>query len=172
MKNLRIKKAIAAGLIGLTAISGATALVPTIADAQEAQTQDELTQEERDAKRAERQANRAERKAERIAVLTDALGVGEDVLQAARETGQSLADLATEQGVPVQDVVDAIVASKTARIQERVAAGDLTQEEANERIAGLGERVTERVNSTPGERGERGPGRGHGPRGGNAPADA
>lgn len=152
-----MKKAIAAGLIGLTAL-GATVAVPNIADAQDV-TQDAPTQEEREARRAERQENRAERRAEHIAVLTDSLGVDEDVLQAAREAGQSIADVAADQGVAIETVVDAIVASKTAHIQEHVAAGHLTQEEANERIAGLAERVTERVNATPGERGdgERGP---------------
>lgn len=159
MNTQGIKKAIAAGLIGLTAL-GATAVVPNIAEAQEAPTE-----EAQDA----RQERRAERRAERIAVLTDALGVGEDVLQAAREAGQSIADVAADQGVAVETVVDAIVESKTAHIQEHVAAGDLTQEEANERIAGLAERVTERVNTAPGERGdgERGP---RGPRG-NGGAD-
>ena len=163
MKMQGMKKAIAAGLIGLTAL-GATAVVPSVADAQEAPTEEA---------REARQEQRAERRAERIAVLTDALGVGEDVLQAAREAGQSIADVAADQGVAVETVVDAIVASKTAHIQEHVAAGDLTQEEANERIAGLAERVTDRVNATPGERGdgERGPRGPRGPRdGGEAPA--
>ena len=165
MKMQGMKKAIAAGLIGLTAL-GATAVVPNIAEAQEAPTE-----EARDARRAEHQENREARKAERIAVLTDALGVGEDVLQAAREAGQSIADVAADQGVAIETVVDAIVESKTAHIQEHVVAGDLTQEEGNERIAGLGERVTERVNATPGERGdgERGPRGPRGPRGERGP---
>lgn len=162
----RFKKAIAAGMIGLTAL-GATAAIPAVASAQEAPTEEA---------REARQADRAERKAERVAVLTDALGVGEDVLQAAREAGQSIADVATAQGVSVESVVAAIVENKTSHIQEHVAAGDLTQDEANEKIAGLAERVTERVNATPGERGDgegrRGP---RGPRGGDveaAPAGA
>lgn len=150
----RFKKAIAAGVIGLTAL-GATSVVPAVASAQEAPTEEA---------REARQAERAERRAEKVAVLTDALGVGEDVLQAAREAGQSIADVATAQGVSVESVVSAIVENKTAHIQEHVAAGDLTQDEANEKIAGLAERVTERVNSAPGERGD-GEGRGNGRRG-------
>ena len=167
MTGQSMKKAIATGLIGLTAL-GASAVVPNIAEAQELPTQEvptqEMpTQEERDA----RQANRAEHRAERIAVLTDALGVGEDVLQAARDAGQSIADVAADQGVAIETVVDAIVESQTAHIQEHVVAGGLTQAEANERIAGLAERVTERVNATPGEHGdgERGPRGPRGPRG-------
>ena len=161
----RMKKAIAGGLIGLTAL-GATAVVPTIAEAQDAT---ELTQEEREARRAERQANREARRAERVAVLTDALGIGEDVLQAARDAGQSIADVAAANGADIDTVIAAIVDSKTANIQERVDAGDITQEEANEKIAGLAERVTERVNATPGERGDGEGRRGPGPRGGGAP---
>ncbi len=176
MKMNRMKKAIAGGLIGLTAL-GATAIVPNIAAAQdtiEVQDGTELSQEERDARRAERQANREARKAERVAVLTEALGVGEDVLDAAREAGQSIADVAAANGADLDSVIAAIVESKTAHIQEHVAAGDITQEEANEKIAGLAERVTERVNTAPGERGDgegrRGPrlgeGRGNGALGG------
>lgn len=171
-RTTRVKKAIAAGLIGLTAL-GATGFAPSIASAQdtEAPTQEqrEARKAERDANRAERDANREARKAERIAVLTDALGVGEDVLQAARDAGQSLADVATAEGVPVADVVAAIVDAKTEHLQAKV--GDrLTQEEADERIAGLEDRVTEQVNAVPGERGERGEGHSHrGPRGDRGP---
>ena len=165
----RMKKAIAGGLIGLTAL-GATAVVPNIADAQAPDDATELTQEERSELRAERQANREARKAERVAVLTEALGVGEEVLDAAREAGQSIADVAAANGADIDTVIAAIVDNKTAHIQEHVDAGDITQEEANEKIAGLAERVTERVNSAPGERGDgegrRGLNRGNGAPGG------
>ena len=169
MISNRIKKTIAAGLIGMTAI-GASAIVPNVA---EAQAQEAPTEEER----AERRAAREARRAEKVAVLTEALGVGEDALQAAREAGQSIADVAEANGVPVDDVVAALVAHKTEHIQEHVAAGDLTQEEANEKIAGLAERITERVNATPGERGDgprgpRGPRGGPGGPGGDEPAGA
>jgi len=169
MNTLGIRKAMAAGLIGLTALGGATAIVPSIADAQDAQVPP--AEEDREANREERQANRAERRSERISVLTGVLGISEDALQVARESGQSIADVAAAQGVPVDDVLDVIVASRTARIQARVDAGDLTQAEADERIAGLVERITERVNTAPGERGPGGR-HGHGPRGGDAGADA
>lgn len=161
MNTQGMKKAIAAGLIGLTAF-GATVVAPNIAEAQEAPTEEA---------REARQEMRAERRAERIAVLTDALGVGEDVLDAARDAGQSIADVAADQGVAIETVVDAIVESKTVHIQEHVVAGDLTQAEADERIAGLGERVTERVNATPGERGEGQRGQ-RGPRGADTAEEA
>lgn len=162
MTSNRIRKAIAGGLIGLTSL-GAVAIVPAIA---QAQTQDgtELTQEEREALREERRDAREARRAEKIALLTETLGITEDELAAAREAGQSLADVATAQGVPVETLVAALVEAKTDQILEHVAAGDLTQDEADEKIAGLEERVTERVNAEPGEREDRGR-RGFGPRG-------
>ena len=143
MNNL-VKKALVAGAIGLAAL-GATSFAPD-ADAQDAST---------DQGREDRQEKRETRRAERVATLTDALGVDEDALRAAREAGQSLAAIAIEQGVAVDVVVDALVDAKTTRIQDRVTAGDLTQAEADERIAGLEDRITERVNTAPGERGER-----------------
>lgn len=164
----RVKKAIAAGLIGLTAL-GAAGFAPSLASAQDTEAP---TQEQREARKAERDANREARKADGAAVVTDVLGVDIDALKAARDAGQSLADVAAAQDVPVADVVDAIVEAKTEQIQSKV--GDrLTQEKADEMIASLEERVTEFVNAAPGERGERGEGhgkRGHrgdrGPRGG------
>lgn len=158
-RTTRVKKAIAAGLIGLTAL-GAAGFAPSIASAQDNEAP---TQEEREARSAERKADREARKAARVAVLTEALGVDEDALRAARDAGQSLADVAAAEGVPVADVVAAIVEAKTEKIQAKV--GDrLTQEEADERIAGLEERVTEGVNAARGERGE-----GHGKRGHRGP---
>lgn len=149
--SVRIKKALAAGVIGLTAL-GAVGLAPVIADAQDAPTQ-----EEREARRAERQAEREMRQAEKSAFVTDVLGMTIDEFKAAREDGQSLADIAAAQDVPLETVIAAIVDAKTADIQEHV--GDrLTQAEADEKIAALEAKVTESVNEAPGERGE---GKGH-----------
>jgi hypothetical protein len=65
-----------------------------------------------------------------------------------------MAEVAQANGVDVQTVVDAIVADISARIDEAVANGRLTQAEADEKKAELPERVTARVN---GERPEGAP---------------
>jgi hypothetical protein len=91
----------------------------------------------------------------------------EDELRTALETdGTTLADVAGEQGVEVDVLVDALVAAQEERIAAAVEDGRITQEQADERLADLEERVTERVNS---EAPVGGPG--HGPRGdrGNRP---
>ena len=159
-----MKKAIASGLIGLIALGGGAAVAAPSAFAQDAE---DLTREERSALRQEA---RAERQAEKIETLTSVLGVSADDLQAAREAGMTVADIAAAEGVDLQTVIDALVSNAQARLDEKVAAGNIDAERAAEISDNLEDRVTARVN---GERGD-GEGRGfRGPRGGgNAEAVA
>jgi hypothetical protein len=99
-----------------------------------------------------------------LAVAADALGITEDELRTELESGSSIADVAGERGVDVQTVIDALVADATADIDERVAAGDLTAERADELKANLAERVTDFVDRD----GPLRPG-GHGPDGPDGP---
>ncbi|SOD97859.1 hypothetical protein [Blastococcus haudaquaticus] len=104
-----------------------------------------------------------------LAAAADALGMTEEELRTALEQeGTTLADVAEEQGVDVGTLVDALVEAQQERIAEAVEDGQLTQEEADERLADLKERITERVNSDTPPAG-RGPG-GRGDRD-DAPAD-
>ena len=87
-----------------------------------------------------------------------ALGMTEEELRTALEAdGTSLADVAAEQGVEVDVLVDALVTAAEENIAQAVEDGELTKEQADERLADLEERVTERVNDD-----SRGPGRGPG----------
>jgi polyhydroxyalkanoate synthesis regulator phasin len=75
-----------------------------------------------------------------------ALGMTEEELRTALEAeGTTLAEVAEDQGVEVGALVDALVEAQEERIAEAVEDGRLTQEEADERLAELEERVTERV---------------------------
>lgn len=92
-------------------------------------------------------------------VVTDLLGMTDDELRTELRAGSSLAEVAEANGVDTQTLVDAIVAERQAHIDEAVAEGDLTADEAAERSADIEERVTERVNGEfEGRRGPRGPG--------------
>lgn len=82
--------------------------------------------------------------------IATALGITTDELREAREAGQSLAAIAADEGVPVEMVVEAIVDAKGARLAEDVAEGELTQAEADERLADAHARATEKVNNVPG----------------------
>ena len=81
-----------------------------------------------------------------LSVVAESLGTTEDELRTALEAGQTIAEVAAEKGVDVQTVIDSIVADRKARLDEKVAAGDLTQAEADERLADAGERATALVN--------------------------
>jgi polyhydroxyalkanoate synthesis regulator phasin len=77
-----------------------------------------------------------------LADIAEALGVEEDDVRAALEDGRTIAELAEEQGVEVSDVVDAIMSAQRERLDQAVADGDLTQEEADRILAASEERVT------------------------------
>src|SRR3954454_1474927 len=79
-----------------------------------------------------------------LSAAATALGMTEDELRTALEPdGTTLADVAGQQGVAVDALVDALVTAQKERIAGAVADGRLTQEQADERLAGLEERVTE-----------------------------
>lgn len=77
-------------------------------------------------------------------------------LQVAGESGQSLAEIAGED---LDALVEYLTAESTARINEAVADGTLTQEQADERLDGLADRIQSRIENG-GGLGGRG-GRGH-----------
>lgn len=110
-------------------------------------------------------------------VVADALGVTVDDLKAAHDAGKTIATLAQEKGVALDTVITKIVDAEKAQIQAKVTAGELPQAKADEILANLQQRVTDRVNGVKpagapdgAMRGGKG---GHGPRGprnGQAPA--
>jgi hypothetical protein len=69
----------------------------------------------------------------------------EDEIRTALEDGASLASLAEDKGVAVDTLVDALVADAKTHLDEHVADGDLTQAEADERLAEITTRITEMV---------------------------
>jgi hypothetical protein len=78
--------------------------------------------------------------------VAEALGITEDELREAVQGGATIAEVAEANGVEVQTVIDALVADATAHLDEEVAEGDLTEEQATERKAELEERITAMVN--------------------------
>jgi hypothetical protein len=106
-------------------------------------------------------------------VVATALGITADDVKTALEGGQSLADLAVSKGKTAQDVIDAIVAEATTKVDEQVTAKKLTQAEADTILAEVRARAGDFVNMKlpagfPGLPGFGGPGigRGFGGRGG------
>jgi hypothetical protein len=74
------------------------------------------------------------------------LGVDEAELRAALRDGKTLADVAKEQGKPVDGLVDALVADEKKELQAAVDAGRLTDAQRDRIVQGLEQRVTDFVN--------------------------
>ena len=100
--------------------------------------------------------------AQGMSVITEQLGMTRDELRAELQAGKSIADVAAEQGVALETIEDAIIDQMSEKLAEKVANGDLTQEEADQRLEEARQRIQERLSQPGGQRGEGRPG---GPRG-------
>jgi hypothetical protein len=103
-------------------------------------------------------------------VIADTLGISSEELQSELESGKTVAQLAEEKGISVDAVVDAMTAKIFESIDQAVADGNLDAEKAEEIKSGTPDRVRERIENGPPERGH-GPGGECGPRGENGPPE-
>ena len=81
--------------------------------------------------------------------VATALGITTDEVRTALQSGKSLAELAVSKGKTAQDVIDAIVAEATTKINAQVKAGHLPQADADKILANLTTMATDFVNNTP-----------------------
>lgn len=78
-----------------------------------------------------------------MTAIAEALGMEPNALVEALHSGQTLAQIAEAQGVELQAVTDAMLAAAEGHVAELVAAGTLTQEQADEHLAYLQEHLAE-----------------------------
>jgi nucleotide-binding universal stress UspA family protein len=97
-----------------------------------------------------------------VAVAADVLGMERADLVAELQTGKTIAQVAQEQGVDPQTIVDAFIAIRAEILAEAVANGCITQEQADLMLEHLAEEATTRVYEpfSPGEHGQGTGGRG------------
>ena len=76
-----------------------------------------------------------------------AIGITAEELRTELQAGKSIADIAKSRNVSVDVVIDALVADMKAHLDEEVASGEHTQEEATAKLAEFETRVTEMVNT-------------------------
>lgn len=187
-----MKKSLAAAAIAATtlggAAAGATLFTPVIAGAQDsADTGAEapessrvsdalqglvddgtIDESQRDAVVAALQEARAERSGHRghgqrgTGVIAETLGLEPTELRAALQSGQSLADIAADQGISIDDLVDAIVDQVEERVDGALESGRIDEEKAAEILADAEARAEAIISGEfePGKRGagRRGPG--------------
>lgn len=101
-----------------------------------------------------------------LEAMAEAIGITEDELQTALQDGSTPAEVAEENGVSRDELIDAVVASIEEHVAQEVEDGELTQEEADEKLAEIEDRAGDIVD---GVRPEGGP-MGHG--GPGAPDDS
>jgi len=81
-----------------------------------------------------------------LQVAADAIGIDPADLLTALRDGQTVAEVAAEHGVAVEDVVNAIVADANEHIETAVENGHITSDRADELKAELADRVEAFVN--------------------------
>ncbi|MGB0676365.1 MAG: hypothetical protein ACPGO8_02030, partial [Ilumatobacteraceae bacterium] len=72
-----------------------------------------------------------------------------ETLRSEFAAGKSIADIAAEQGIAIDTVVAALVADLEEHLNEHVADGSLTEDEAAEKLASAEDRISEKVNEVP-----------------------
>ena len=97
---------------------------------------------------------------EGLDAAASALGMTADELRTELQGGKTIAQVAEEKGVSLDTVKGALVVEATSRLDQAVADGKLTQEQADSAKANLSERIDAMLNAT---KPAGGPSRGHGP---------
>jgi uncharacterized protein (DUF433 family) len=82
-----------------------------------------------------------------LTAAATALGISEEDLRTALQDGKTIAEVAEEKGVDLQTVIDAMVAEAKTHLADEVESGQITQAQADERLADLDSRITEMVNN-------------------------
>ncbi|MCY3784789.1 MAG: hypothetical protein OXG79_13560 [Chloroflexi bacterium] len=85
-----------------------------------------------------------------VEILSDLTGVSVEDIRSARESGDSLADIAEANDVTTDDYVAAVVDAATTAIDDAVADGKLSEDRAAEIKEGLTDKVTAMVTSDAG----------------------
>ena len=85
--------------------------------------------------------------------LTDLLGIDAEELRTQLRDGATLAEIATDEGVEVQAVIDELVAEVDERLDNAVENGRIDQAEADEKAADAEAKITDMVNNGRPERG-------------------
>ena len=79
--------------------------------------------------------------------LSEATGIDNAEIREQLQAGITPAQFLTDNGVDVDQFIADQVAQITENVNERLAAGQITQEEADARLDGLAEEIAERLNS-------------------------
>ncbi|MDN5344800.1 MAG: hypothetical protein PWQ18_912 [Clostridia bacterium] len=83
-----------------------------------------------------------------ITNLSNMLGVDVTELRVERQAGKSLADIAAEHGIDKSELVEKVTAERQKLLEEKVAAGQITREQANYCQENMKQRVEQNLERT------------------------
>lgn len=112
--------------------------------------------------REQRMAEREERRAEFEQLVADTVGLSAEEVQERLQAGETLGEIAGDQR---DALADAMVAQRSAHIDEKLAEGRISEEQAEEMKAALPEHVEAMLDGQGPRGGPGGPGHRHGPGG-------
>lgn len=90
-------------------------------------------------------------KGKKFQVWADALGISANEFASLRASGKTIAEIAKEKGLSVDDVINKVLESDKQYLDSLVKQGKLTQDQEDAILKLRKERLTERVNSQPGK---------------------
>lgn len=138
----RSRRAIAAaavtGSMVVGGVAGAMIFAPTMGVAQETSSRSEMRDAWSDETREGCGAH--------LGQVAELIGIDEAELHEALRSGQTIAEVAQENGVDTRSVIDGLVAGAQSRMDEALAEGFLTEEESDQMSASLEQRTTAMVN--------------------------
>lgn len=86
----------------------------------------------------------------RVQAWADALGISVDEFVSLRSSGKTIAEIADEKGLNLEDVVKKVLKNDADYLNQLVAKGQLTKERANEILKVKEQRLLERAKAAPG----------------------
>lgn len=137
------KRLFGVGMLAVGIAAGAMFAPASFAGAQE--DSDDATET------AERQGHRQHR-----GEILESLGIDAEAIQAGVDADQTLVEIAVANGVSEAELIAAIEADIETHVADAVESGRITQDQADEKLAEVAANITERVNTPPSERPERG----------------
>ena len=108
--------------------------------------------------------------------IANLLGMEQADLSAARQGGQSLAEIAQSRGISTDALISGMLEARKAALADAVADGRITQERADLMLQNMSDRISDRINDPkvgpPADRGNRGDRGARGDRDGRGDCDA
>jgi len=83
-----------------------------------------------------------------VAVAAEQMDMTVQDLVAELQDGKTIAQVGEEKGISPGSIVEAYLAPRAERLEQAVADGRITQEQADQMLATMQERIEERLNST------------------------